>query len=72
MAGREQLIIRLRSDGTVQAETKHIYGDACVPFAALLEDLCDAEAIESNYTQDYHASAAHDGVQARNEERDNT
>jgi hypothetical protein len=56
MTDKGQLIIRLRVDGTIQAETKHIYGDACVPFASVLEDLCDAEAIESEYTQDYHAT----------------
>lgn len=53
MATRGQLIIRLAVDGMVQAETKGIHGNACVPFAAILEDLCDAEAIDSEYNQDY-------------------
>ena len=56
MPERPQLLIRLRVDGTVQAETRHIYGDACVPFAAILEDLCDAEAIDSDYTRDYYSA----------------
>ncbi len=70
MAPREQLIIRLRVDGSIEAETKHIHGDACVPFAALLEDLCDAEAIDSAYTRDYYFAQA-DEEAARNEQRDN-
>jgi hypothetical protein len=56
MGEKPQLVIRLRTDGTVQADTRHVYGDACVPFAALLEDLCDAEAIDSAYSADYYES----------------
>ena len=72
MTDRRQLIIRLRVDGTIHAETKHIHGDACIPFAAILEDLCDAEAIESDYTQDYYATASAEEQVARNEQHDNT
>lgn len=71
MATTGQLIIRMRVDGTIQAETKNIHGDACVPFAAVLEDLCDAEAIESDYTQDYYL-AGRDEQLTRDELRDNT
>jgi hypothetical protein len=72
MAERGQLIIRLRVDGTVQAETKRIHGDACVPFAAILEDLCDAEAIDSDYTSDYYAVTQTVEASAEVQERDNT
>ena len=71
MTSRGQLVIRLCVDGTIEAQTKHIYGDACVAFAAILEDLCDAEAIESGYTQDYSVTAQADEEVARNEQRDN-
>lgn len=71
MKEHAQLIIRLRVDGTVQAETKHIHGDACVPFAAILEDLCDAEAIDSDYTSDYYAVTQTDDEIAEVEDRDN-
>jgi hypothetical protein len=71
MAARGQLIIKLRVDGTIQAETKNIHGDACVPFAAILEDLCDAEAIDSDYTPDFYATTdAHDRS-LKDELRDN-
>lgn len=53
MAERRQLIVRLGVDGTIQAETRHIYGDDCVPFASILEDLCLATAVDSAYTEDY-------------------
>ena len=58
MPEREQLIIRLRVDGRIEAHTRNIYGDTCVPFASILEDLCDAEAVESHYTPDHHVTAA--------------
>jgi len=53
MTESAQLVIRLLVDGTVRAETRNIHGDSCVPFAAILEDLCDGEAIGSEYTHDY-------------------
>jgi len=71
MADHAQLIIKLRVDGTVQAETKNIHGDACVPFAAILEDLCDAEAIDSDYTPDYYATAEAHEQALKDELRDN-
>ncbi len=71
MKEHAQLIIHLGVDGTVQAETKHMNGDACVPFAAILEDLCDAEAIDSDYTSDYYAVAETDDELSEVEDRDN-
>lgn len=71
MPGNRQLIIKLRVDGTVEAETKNIHGDACVPFAAILEDLCDAEAITSEYTQDYYVSQQATDEVTKDELRDN-
>jgi hypothetical protein len=72
MADRGQLIIQLRVDGTIQAETKHIHGDACVSFATILEDLCAAEAIESEYTQDYYIANSTDEDVAKAEQHDHT
>lgn len=72
MTDRRQLVIRLHVDGTILAETRHFHGDACLPFAAILEDLCDAEAIESAYTQDYHATVSAGEQTARNEQHDHT
>ena len=72
MADRGQLIIRLRVDGTIQAVTQGIHGSACVPFAAVLEDLCDAEAIDSDYTQDYYVAAHTEEQTALREQHDNT
>lgn len=71
MTERAHLIIRLRIDGTVEAETKHIHGDACVPFAAILEDLCDAEAVDSGYTSDYYAVTLNDDELAETSDHDN-
>jgi hypothetical protein len=63
-------VIQLLVDGTVRAETRNLYGNACVPFAAILEDLCDAEAIESDYTADYSAVHHQDTI-ARVDDHDN-
>ncbi len=71
MSKAAQLIIRVRVDGTVHAETKHLSGDACVPFAAVLEDLCDAEAIESGYTSDYYISTEAENEYAEDHDHDN-
>ena len=71
MTEHAQLIIRLRVDGSIEAETKQIHGEACVPFASILEDLCDAEAIDSNYSQDYYVTSSTDEQIERGEQRDN-
>ncbi len=68
-----RLVIRIGPDGTITAETSGLTGDACVPFAAVLEDLCDATAVQSEYTADYWAVAT-DATAAQNEveHRDDT
>lgn len=65
MSEKRRLVVRLRSDGTITAETAGIYGDECVPYAQILEDLCGAEAIDSGYTADYQIRG--DVVPERNE-----
>lgn len=52
----QQLIITLRPDGGVEAETVGITGSACLDYIARLEDLLDAETAESAFTSDYTAA----------------
>jgi hypothetical protein len=70
MPERPQLVIQLRVDGIVEAETRNIYGDACVPFAPILEDLCDAEAIQSDYTEEYYVAMQREEQIAEVEDHD--
>jgi hypothetical protein len=57
MTGR-RIIVTLGRDGTVRAETSGIHGHACLDAIPLLEDLLDAEVIDSSVTADYHVTEA--------------
>jgi hypothetical protein len=54
---RKQLIVNVRPDGTVHAETVGMYGEECLDYFAVLEDLLDATVDSSSYTEDYTATA---------------
>lgn len=54
---QKQLIVSVRRDGTVHAETVGMYGEECLDYFAVLEDLLDAEVASSTYTADYTATA---------------
>jgi hypothetical protein len=57
MTGR-RIVVTLGRDGTVRAETVGIQGQACLDAIPLLEDLLDAEAIDSSLTADYYVTDA--------------
>jgi hypothetical protein len=40
-------------DGNVKAETLGIYGQKCIDFVSILEDMLEAQAIQSNFNNDY-------------------
>ena len=48
------LTLRIRRDGTVEAETRGMKGRECLPYIAELERLLDAEAIDSDYTGEFY------------------
>lgn len=50
----EQIIVRIAPDGSVQAETKGIKGNACLDSIQLLEDLLEAQTVASSFTPEYH------------------
>ncbi|GGE94703.1 DUF2997 domain-containing protein [Mycetocola zhadangensis] len=54
----KQLIVQVRPDGTVHAETIGMYGEECLDYIAVLENLLDAEATESSFTEAYAQVAA--------------
>ncbi|MDQ7876836.1 DUF2997 domain-containing protein [Microbacterium sp. QXD-8] len=57
----KQLVVRLRADGTVDAETIGMHGPECLDHIEALEALLDAETVSSRFTEDY-TSASVDGV----------
>jgi DUF2997 family protein len=50
----KKITLRIRRDGTVEAETHGMKGRECLPYITQLEDLLEAEAIDSDYTEDYY------------------
>lgn len=50
----EKIQIRILKDGTIETVTNGIKGKKCVDYISILEDLLDAETIESTYTSEYY------------------
>lgn len=50
----KQIIIRLNEDGNIFAETTGMKGKECLQYIELLEELLDAESIDSDYTNEYY------------------
>lgn len=49
----KQLVVRLRADGTVDAETIGMHGAECLDHIEALEALLEAETVSSRFTEDY-------------------
>lgn len=62
----KQLIVQVRPDGTVHAETVGMYGAECLDYIAVLENLLDAEATASSFTDAYNQVAADQESSTRN------
>jgi len=54
----KQLIVQVRPDGSVHAETIGMYGDECLDYIAVLENMLDAETTASSFTDAYAQVAA--------------
>jgi hypothetical protein len=55
---QKQLIVRISPDGSINAETRNLYGDECLDYITVLEDLLDAQTVTSSFTEDYSRQAA--------------
>ncbi|OCA87835.1 hypothetical protein A8F94_08315 [Bacillus sp. FJAT-27225] len=53
---KKQFRIQLFSDGQIQAEVLGVKGKKCTDYISLLEELLDAETIDSEYTAEYYES----------------
>ena len=50
----EQIVVRVDPEGQIHAETIGMKGPKCLDAIALLEDLLEAEATTSAFTQEYY------------------
>lgn len=62
----KQLLVQVRPDGTVHAETIGMYGSECLDYIAVLENLLDAETTESSFTEAYSQVAAEEQSSTHN------
>ena len=56
----KQLKIRIYPDGSVQAKTEGIRGKACTEYIAMLEQMLEARAVDSEYTAEYYQTNVHE------------
>jgi hypothetical protein len=50
---QKRLQINVGPDGNIKAETLGIHGSKCLDYVSVLEDLLDAQSVESKFTADY-------------------
>ncbi|MCM3443102.1 DUF2997 domain-containing protein [Metabacillus halosaccharovorans] len=50
----KKIKIRLNEDGNIFAETIGMKGKECLQYIELLEELLDAESIDSEFTSEYY------------------
>ncbi|EKF84965.1 DUF2997 domain-containing protein [Methanobacterium formicicum] len=58
--------IEIFSDGTIQAETKGIKGKKCMDYMKILEEILEAETVDSDHTPEYFEK---ENIQNRNIEK---
>lgn len=49
----KRIRIDLSPDGNVKAETFGIYGQKCMDYVSILEDMLEAQSIQSKFNSDY-------------------
>lgn len=50
----KKIQIKITEDGEIRAETIGIKGKDCLEYIKLLEELLEAETVDSNYTEEYY------------------
>jgi Protein of unknown function (DUF2997) len=48
-----EIVVRLRRDGTIEAVTHGLKGDACLPYIETVEQITDARTVDSYPTDEY-------------------
>ena len=62
----KKLIIKIKKDGTVEAETKGIKGKRCEDYAKIIEQLTDSKIISKEYTREYYEEEQEQTIQEQN------
>ncbi|POH66308.1 hypothetical protein C3B59_07680 [Cryobacterium zongtaii] len=62
----KQLIVQVRPDGTVHAETLGMFGNECLDYITVLENMLEAETTSSSFTDAYAQVAAEQETTAEN------
>lgn len=52
----KKINIRIFPDGTVQAEVEGVKGKKCTDYIKIIEELLEAETVDSDYTPEYYES----------------
>ncbi|WP_017471414.1 DUF2997 domain-containing protein [Amphibacillus jilinensis] len=55
----KKIQIEITANGEVRAKTLGIKGEACLNYVELIEELVDAETIDSAFTEEYQETAIH-------------
>lgn len=59
-----QIVVTVRADGTIEAETVGVTGEACLDYIRVIEDLIEGTTVSSQFTADFHAGRATAHTQA--------
>ena len=54
MALMKKIRVQIFSDGTIKADVMGIKGKSCTDYIEVLEQLLDAEIVDSEYTAEYY------------------
>ncbi len=58
MSDQEKTItVRIARDGLVEAETHGLKGSECLPYIDVLQELLQAEVVDSRFTAEYYETA---------------
>ncbi len=52
----KRIIVHILPDGRIQAETQGIKGKKCTDYIRVLEEILEAETVDSEYTAEYYAT----------------
>jgi hypothetical protein len=66
----KQLVVQVRRDGTVHAETIGMQGAECLDYIAVLENLLEAQTTQSAFTDDYDRAGVDQSTETVTEDRD--
>ncbi|MER1998802.1 MAG: DUF2997 domain-containing protein [Lysinibacillus sp.] len=65
----EKIIVKIQSDGEIKVETIGMKGEACLDVIELMEQLLQAETIDSAYTAEYYEAKNKNSSTVQNEIR---